>query len=165
VLEDDPLLNIRDDSVVTLGRQPDRIILDTNLRVPSTMKMFDVGGQVYIFTASINERKKREIEEAGAIVNRCELSDKTLDLKKVFLKFKELEINELLVEAGARLTGSILKLGFWDELVIYIAPKIIGRGGRRALDIPSPEILSNVLQLNLKDEKVLGDNIKLVFEK
>ncbi len=165
VLEDDPSLNVRDNSLPTLGRQPHRIVLDPGLRMPPNAKMLDMEGQTFVFTASPHAGKWNEIEKKGGVIVLLDQTDNVFDLEKVFSKLADLEVNELLIEAGARLTSSILETGLWDELIIYLAPKVLGRSGKKALGISSPKLLSDVLQLRLRDEKLIGDDLRLVFER
>ncbi len=165
VLSDNPMLNVRDPSLETLGRQPHRIILDTDLRLLGDEKLFNENGQSYIFTASTNLDKRKEIEIMGAKVINCDILGSGLNLEMVLEKLANLQINELLIEAGSQLTGSFLRQGLWDELIVFLAPKIIGSNGRKALNIPSPNILADVLQLDLREESVVGRDVKLVFGK
>ena len=137
------MLNVRDSSLETLGRQPHRIILDTDLRLLGDEKVFNENGQSYIFTASTNLDKRKEIEIMGAKVINCDILGSGLNLEMVLEKLANLQINELLIEAGSQLTGSFLRQGLWDELIVFLAPKIIGCNGRKALNIPSPNILAD----------------------
>jgi len=165
ILSDNPMLNVRDSKLETLGRQPHRIILDTSLRLTGDEKVFNENGQSYIFTASTNLEKRKEMEIVGAKVIDCEILDSGLNLRMVLKKLADLEMNDLLIEAGSQLTGSFLRQGFWDELVVFLAPKIMGFNGRKAFDIPSPNFLADCLQLELLEERVVGGDVKLVFAK
>ena len=165
VIEDDPSLNVRENRLLMLGRQPHRIVLDPSLRMPDTAKMLDLAGQTLIFTASTDTEKRNEIEKKGGMITVLGLTDNAFDLEEILSILADFEVNELLVEAGGQLTSSILESSLWDELIIYLAPKVLGRSGKRALDISSPQLLSDVLQLRLLDEEIFGDDLKLVFEK
>ena len=101
----------------------------------------------------------------GAKVINCDILGSGLNLEMVLEKLANLQINELLIEAGSQLTGSFLRQGLWDELIVFLAPKIIGFNGRKALNIPSPNILADALQLDLREESVVGRDVKLVFGK
>lgn len=165
VIEDDPLLNVRENRYMMLGRQPHRVILDTHLRIPRSAKVFDLEGETFVFTTSTDKNILKEVEKKGANVVVLERSEGRLDLNRVLSRLAELEINELLVEAGSRLTRTFLESGLWDELIVYLAPKILGRTGRRALDVDSPNLLRDVMRLRLKDDRLVGSDIRLVFEK
>ncbi len=165
ILSDNPMLNVRDSSLKTLGRQPHRIILDTGLRLTGDEKVFNDNGQSYIFTASTNLEKRKEMDIKGAKVIDCDVLEGGLNLEMILKKLADLEINELLIEAGSQLTSSFLRQGFWDELVVFLAPKIMGFNGRKAINIPSPNILADALQLDLLEKSVVGGDVKLVFGK
>ncbi len=121
VLADDPLLTVRD----APGRTPRRVILDRRLRTPSGAKILR-GGKVSVFTLESAPREKiRGLEDAGAEVV-CLAGDNFL--ASVLDKLCGDGVNYLMVEAGARLFGAFTEAGLCDELALFAAPKIMGRG-------------------------------------
>ena len=76
-----------------------------------------------------------------------------------------MQINQVLVEAGSLLTSNILSTSYWDELVLYIAPKIMGRDARPAIEADSPKFLEQVTKLKLVDSSLFGQDARLTYTK
>ena len=76
-----------------------------------------------------------------------------------------MNINQVLVEAGSLLTSKILSTDYWDELIIYIAPKLLGNESRSAIKIKSPERLCQAKNLELIDVKPFDDDVRLTYRK
>ena len=121
VLADDPQLTVRD----APGRTPLRVILDRRLRTPLDAKILE-GGGVSIFALDSAPRAKGEaLERAGA---RVEYLAEDNFLRAVLDKLCRDGVNYLMVEAGAGVAGAFVKAGLCDELALFTAPKIMGRG-------------------------------------
>ncbi len=147
VLADDPSLTVRDASLDTRGRQPLRVVLDRGLRMPLSAEMLALPGTTLVYCTSDTGRKP--LVDAGAEVVKVGECDGLVDIGEVLDDLGSREVNELLVEAGPVLAGSLLEGGYLDELVIYQAPHIMGSetmgmfrtpgwtelGDRRALEI------------------------------
>jgi len=73
----------------------------------------------------------------------------------------ELQINELLLESGKKMAGSMLSTGLVDELVIYFAPKLMGSSGRGMFDLLAINTMQEVLELNIIDVRSMGKDIRL----
>jgi diaminohydroxyphosphoribosylaminopyrimidine deaminase/5-amino-6-(5-phosphoribosylamino)uracil reductase len=124
VLADDPSLNVRDASIDNDGMQPLRVVVDSDLRMPLSAGMLCLPGTTLIYC--VNDSDRADLEQAGAEI-RCLVSpDERVPLTGVLADLGERGINELLVEAGPELTGSLLAKRLVDELVIYQAPHIMG---------------------------------------
>ena len=121
VLADDPMLTVRD----APGRTPLRVVLDRRLRTPLNAKILQGGGTVIFTAESAPQEKKSALEAAGA---RVEPITEENFLASVMDKLCRYGVNYLMVEAGAELTGAFIKSGFCDELALFTAPKIMGRG-------------------------------------
>jgi diaminohydroxyphosphoribosylaminopyrimidine deaminase/5-amino-6-(5-phosphoribosylamino)uracil reductase len=128
VLADDPSLNVRSDDIDHGGMQPLRVVLDSNLQMPASARMLDLPGATIVFCT--HDRNRKALEAAGASVQLVAGQDKATDLAAVMGKLADLEINDVLVEAGPTLAGSMLASGLVDELVIYQAPHIMGSESR-----------------------------------
>ena len=149
VLEDDPLLDVR---LVETRRQPHLVIVDSRLQTPLGAKLFTGGRTIWIYTAVDDAEKAAALTARGATVirmagNTPETSSK-VDLAAMLGDLGRREINELHVEAGHKLNGSLLREGLVDELLVYLAPKLIGQG----LDMA-----------NLGPLAALGDAVPLEF--
>jgi diaminohydroxyphosphoribosylaminopyrimidine deaminase / 5-amino-6-(5-phosphoribosylamino)uracil reductase len=163
VLADDPLLNVREKKLETHGREVTRIVLDTHLRCSASANIFTVGGQVLIFCGeSFDVKRHAELTKVAEIEIVKETSG-ILDLKHILSTCASYGLSNLLIEAGPTLTRQFIERKLLDELVLYIAPKIIGTSGKRAFQISSPETLSKVLGLRFKSLAPLGDDIVLTL--
>jgi len=126
VLADDPSLDVR---LVDTARQPIRAIVDARLDTPPTARLFDASSPVLLFTASTDAGRRAALEARGAeIVTVGTTPDGRLDLDAVLDALAALPVNELHVEAGARLNAGLLRTGRVDELLAYLAPKLVGDG-------------------------------------
>jgi diaminohydroxyphosphoribosylaminopyrimidine deaminase/5-amino-6-(5-phosphoribosylamino)uracil reductase len=124
VLADDPSLTVREPGIDTGGRQPLRVVLDNGLRMPLAAEMLALPGTTLVYC--IDDRRRGPLEQAGAEVVRVARRDGHVDPGAVLADLAARGVNELLVEAGPRLSGSLIGQGRVDELVIYQAPHIMG---------------------------------------
>jgi diaminohydroxyphosphoribosylaminopyrimidine deaminase/5-amino-6-(5-phosphoribosylamino)uracil reductase len=159
VLADDPLLNVRDKKLQMRGREVTRIILDTQLRCPGSASLFTVGGRVLIFCGKSFESKRYEELAGLAEIEIMEECSGAMDLELVLDRCASHGLNNILIEAGPVLTRQFIQRQLFDELTLYIAPKIIGTEGRRAFQVPSPNRLSEVQDLKLKSLSSLGNDM------
>jgi diaminohydroxyphosphoribosylaminopyrimidine deaminase / 5-amino-6-(5-phosphoribosylamino)uracil reductase len=164
VLADDPQLNVRDPAIELLGRQPLRVVLDTRLRMPSTARMFQVSGQTLVFTATEKLAQAGALQQAGAEVVCAALdADGHVGLQNVLAELGRRECNEVLVEAGPTLAGKFLQLGLADELIVYIAPIILGSEARAMALLPPLYRIEDVLRYTLHGTERIGADIKLIL--
>jgi diaminohydroxyphosphoribosylaminopyrimidine deaminase/5-amino-6-(5-phosphoribosylamino)uracil reductase len=157
VLADNPELNVR---YVETPRQPLRIILDSRLRIPLDSKVLREG-QALIFTASADEEKITVLRGMGTTVIQLPGMDGKVDLAKMMQTLASLEINELLVEAGARLNGALTQAGLVDDLVIYLAPYLIGDAARGMAQLPELAFLREKRALIIHDVRSIGPDIRI----
>ena len=126
VLADDPSLDVR---LVETARQPLRCVVDARLDTPPTARLFDSPSPVLLFTASHRRRRgARRCRRAAPRSSTCRSDDGRLDLAAVLDALAARHVNELHVEAGARLNGALLQTGRVDELLLYLAPTLLGAG-------------------------------------
>jgi diaminohydroxyphosphoribosylaminopyrimidine deaminase / 5-amino-6-(5-phosphoribosylamino)uracil reductase len=131
VLADKPRLDVR---LVETPRQPHLVIVDSGLQTPLDAPFFIAGRAVFIYAAVQNDEKKAALEALGAIVIYMpghDTQDKPtgkVDLAAMLKDLGQREINELHVEAGFKLNGSLVREGLVDEFVVYLAPKLLGQG-------------------------------------
>ena len=162
VLADNPRLNVRD--VDTGGRQPLRVVLDRELRFPPGGRMLGLDGATILFTRNEDELLHGSLERAGACVRFVEGDDSDfLDsvLRELALTY---EVNDLLLEAGAKLTGSMLRHGLIDELVVYQAPVILGGAAADMMDLPVITAMDERHELELVDFRRLDEDWKFVYK-
>ena len=164
VLQDRPTLNVR---LVETPRQPHLVIVDSNLRTPPDAPLFIAGRAVYIYAATENDTKKLALEQSGATVIYLPgtRADGTptgkVDLAAMLLDLGRREINELHIEAGHQLNGSLVREGLVDELLIYLAPKFLGHGRGMAQFGPLTA-LDQALQLDFSPPILVGPDLRIL---
>ena len=162
IRKDNPRLDV---SLVETYRQPHLVVVDSRLETPLDAHIFIAGRTTYIYAAVINDIKKQALEALGATViytpgNTPETQHK-VDLRAMMSDLAAREINELHVEAGQKLNGSLIKAGLVDEFLVYLAPKLIGQGADMAQFGPL-EDLAQAVPLTFVSTEKLGPDIRLV---
>jgi len=157
VLADDPQLNVR---LPEVERQPKVIVLDANARTPASARLFTGGGSVVIFTNAGAESAATALRDKGARVEQVPGTD-SLDLAAVLAKLGELEVNEVLVEAGPTLTGALVEEGLVDELLLYIAPRLLGPQGRPLFELPPLQDLEHADSFEILETQQVGPDLRL----
>ena len=159
VLADDPSFNVRDESIDTAGRQPLRVILDSTLRMPLSSGMLCLPGDTLVYCA--NDSGRAELEDAGAEVVNLPGDDSSVDLVAVLDDLGAREINNLLVEAGPALAGSLIAADLVDELVIYQAPHIMGSETVSMFLTPAWTELADRRSLEFTDVRRVGGDTRI----
>ncbi|MEZ5498896.1 MAG: bifunctional diaminohydroxyphosphoribosylaminopyrimidine deaminase/5-amino-6-(5-phosphoribosylamino)uracil reductase RibD [Steroidobacteraceae bacterium] len=160
VLADDPRLNVRSPGKV--GRQPLRVILDSHLSTPPSAAVFSQAGAVHIFTVTSDSALSRPLQDRGATVEVViPAADGRVNLAAVLSRLAELETNELLVEAGSRLAGTLVGAGLVDELLLYIAPTLLGSDARPLATMPPLAALGEAPHYALIDHVQVGPDLRL----
>jgi diaminohydroxyphosphoribosylaminopyrimidine deaminase/5-amino-6-(5-phosphoribosylamino)uracil reductase len=162
VLADDPSLTARVDFEV---QQPLRVILDSRLQTPISAKMATLAGRSIILTCSNDTDKQQRLQQAGFEVYVLPAQNAQLDLHEVmhFLA-RDLQVNDLLVEAGAILNGALLMQGLIDETIIYMASCVLGDQGRGLFHLPGLHKIADKKILKLRDVRQLGVDLKLTLQ-
>lgn len=161
VLRDDPQLNVRAAGFALHGRQPRRVVLDRRLRMPPKARMLTLAGETRVVTAATDPVRVAALRAAGAVVDV--LAPAACTPYGVLRHLAALEVNEVLVEAGPTLVGAFLDAGAWDELVVHLAPVLLGVEARPAFALASPLELAAARRLALVRSERLGDDIALTF--
>lgn len=161
VLQDDPSLTCN----INNGRNPIRIIVDSNLRIPLDSKILKNSHNYKTIIATTKDadlKKKKLIEELGAEVLIIKSLNNKVDLNDLMIKLGELKIDGILLEGGGELSFSALKAEIVDKVMIFIAPKIIGgRNSKTSIEGEGINLLSESYKIyNLKTEN-LGEDILL----
>jgi len=165
VLADDPQLDVRlaDQPGAAPRRQPLRIVLDTQLRTPPQARLLEGGGEVLILTAltAAEDPRVAALTSRGARVESLPGAAGRLALPAVLDRLGELELNEVLVEAGATLAGELLRASLADELLLYVGPRLLGPAARALVTLPEPRRLNEAPTFTLIDTQQLGEDLRL----
>ena len=168
VLADDPSLNVRlsaaDLDIEGEVRQPVRVIVDSQLRCPLDVKPFSLPGKTLIYTRRFSSDAIHELESAGAEVVVMENGEQAprLSLKAVLQDLAKREINEIHTEAGAKLCGNLIQQGLANELLLYMAPHLLGSDGLGAFHLPQIKTMQDKIDLNIKDMRAIGDDWRII---
>ncbi|MDI1270189.1 MAG: bifunctional diaminohydroxyphosphoribosylaminopyrimidine deaminase/5-amino-6-(5-phosphoribosylamino)uracil reductase RibD [Polaromonas sp.] len=158
VLEDNPRLDVR---LVDTPRQPHLVVVDSWLETPLDAHLFIAGRALYIYAAEQNDAKKAALEARGATVVYLPDSGGKVDLAAMLRDLAVREVNEVHVEAGHKLNGSLIREGLVDEFLVYLAPKLIGQGSGMANFGPITE-LSQAVDLEFRSTDRLGSDLRIV---
>ncbi|ABM38214.1 5-amino-6-(5-phosphoribosylamino)uracil reductase [Polaromonas naphthalenivorans CJ2] len=158
VLQDNPRLDVR---LVSTPRQPHLIVVDSRLETPLDAHLFIAGRALYIYAAVQNEAKKQALEAKGATVIYLPDANGKVDLTAMVQDLGRREINELHVEAGSKLNGSLIRAGLVDEFLLYLAPKLLGPGQGMASFGPL-QALSDAVELQFQSTDRVGADLRIV---
>jgi diaminohydroxyphosphoribosylaminopyrimidine deaminase / 5-amino-6-(5-phosphoribosylamino)uracil reductase len=158
VLQDNPRLDVR---LVETPRQPHLVIVDSRLETPLDAHLFIAGRVLFIYAAARNDEKKAALEARGATVIFLPDANGKVDLAAMMKDLAKREINELHVEAGSKLNGSLIRAGLVDEFLIYLAPKLLGPGQGMAAFGPLQQLSEGVELQFLSADKV-GNDLRVV---
>lgn len=162
VLEDNPRLDVR---LVDSPRQPHLVVVDSRLDTPLDALLFVPRRKLYIYAAQPNHEKKAELERLGATViylpGQTESTRGKVDLQAMLADLARREINEVHVEAGYRLNGSLIREGLVDEFLIYLAPKLIGQGRDMASFGPLADLAASV-PLTFESTHMVGQDLRIL---
>ena len=170
VLADDPSLNVRLGSselkIQGEVRQPKRVVIDTQLKTPLDAKLIKLEGETLIVTADDNQDEQliRAFKAMGVnfvLVNKD--SSGHLSLKTTLEQLAKQEINEVHVEAGATLCGSLIQQELVDEIIIYMAPVLMGANARGLLNLPGLDEMKNKIELSIDDIRSVGKDLRLLI--
>jgi diaminohydroxyphosphoribosylaminopyrimidine deaminase/5-amino-6-(5-phosphoribosylamino)uracil reductase len=151
VRDDNPRLTVRE---VETPRQPRPIVVDSRLETPLEAQL--LAGHALIFTASRQAGKMADLAAHGAEVIVLPNADGKVDLAAMLMELGSRGINEVLVEAGYKLNGSLLRDGLVDELLIYQAPLLMGDKARGMADLPEFTELAEARRLAIIDRRMVG---------
>jgi diaminohydroxyphosphoribosylaminopyrimidine deaminase/5-amino-6-(5-phosphoribosylamino)uracil reductase len=158
VIEDDPRLTVRD---VETPRQPLRILVDSRMEVSPQAKLL-VGGGVLIVAARDDAEKRKRLTDLGAEVIVLPNPAGKVDLAALMGELGKRALNEVHIEAGFQLNGSLLREGIVDELLLYMAPSILGDAARGMFNLPELTALSGRQELEFRDLSRIGSDIRVL---
>ena len=157
VKTDDPQLNVR---AVATPRQPRRIVIDSRLDISLDARILQ-GGGTWIVAAVSNPEKQAQLRALGAEVILLPNGEGKVDLPALMLELGRRQINEVHVEAGSRLNGSLIREGCVDELLLYLAPSLIG-DAQGMFGLPALADLDHQYRLRFHEVKQLGDDMRIL---
>jgi diaminohydroxyphosphoribosylaminopyrimidine deaminase/5-amino-6-(5-phosphoribosylamino)uracil reductase len=165
VLSDDPLLDVRlAQTAATAGSPPMRVVADSQLRTPVTARLLDGAGACLIVAAdrsSAARARADALASAGAEVAFVTAgADGRLDLDAMLSTLAARQVNELHVEAGAGLSGALVQACHVDELLVYLAPTVLGPG-RGWVDWPALHSLEGAPQFEWLQTHIVGSDLRL----
>lgn len=167
VMEDDPMLDVR---LVDTPRQPHLIIVDSRLETPLDARLFSSPAQgltrkIFIYCAMPAPARQAALEARGATViplpGQLPGTETKVDLAAMLRDLGQREVNELHVEAGHKLNGSFIREGLVDEFLLYLAPKLLGRGSGLANFGPLDRLEDGVL-LGFQSVDRVGEDLRIV---
>ncbi|MEK7302061.1 MAG: bifunctional diaminohydroxyphosphoribosylaminopyrimidine deaminase/5-amino-6-(5-phosphoribosylamino)uracil reductase RibD [Pseudomonadota bacterium] len=159
VKSDNPQLTVRH---VATCRQPKKIVVDSHLAIPLDARLLQ-GEEVFIFTANTeNQEKKAALSRMGAQVIVLPTAEGMVDLGKMMAVLADSGMNELLVEAGCGLNGALVKAGLVDEMIIFLAPHLLGDDAQGMIKLPELVNLEQKKALEIMDLRMIGRDIRVI---
>ena len=157
VLADDPRLDVR---WVATPAQPQRVVVDSRWRLPATARVLQAPGRALVVGAIDPGLAPPDITAAGATLLHAPGPDGRVDLRSMLQQLAARGINELHVEAGAVLNGALLGAGLVDELLLYLAPRLLGPG-RAMAQWPALGALTESLDFRFTQLQMVGDDLRI----
>jgi diaminohydroxyphosphoribosylaminopyrimidine deaminase / 5-amino-6-(5-phosphoribosylamino)uracil reductase len=157
VQEDDPQLTVR---AIDTPRQPQRIVIDSRLQISPHARVLD-GGSTWIVAAQADPEKEKMLRDLGHEVIMLPNLDGKVDLSLLMTELGRRQINELHVEAGFKLNGSLIREECVDELLVYLAPSLLG-DAQRMFNLPAAESLEQKKNLSFHEVKQIGADLRIL---
>ena len=158
VSDDDPQLNVRG---VDTPRQPLKIVVDSKFETSPSARLLKEGQTLVV--GAVNDAKRiASLKKAGAEVVIIPNDGGKVELFKLMQELARRELNEIHVEAGTKLNGSLLQAGVVDELLVYLAPSLIGDSGRGMFHMPEITELSQASALKIREVERIGADLRIL---
>ena len=162
VLDDDPRLDVRLPAGERIHQQPPLVIVDSRLQTPPGARLWQVAERkVLIYAAVADAPKQAALERLGASVALLPDPNGKVDLAALLADLARREVNELHVEAGHKLNGSLIRAGLVDEFLVYLAPSLIGQG-RGMTNLGPLQSLSDAMPLEFRSTQMIGLDLRIV---
>ena len=158
VLQDNPLLNVRG---VSTPRQPHLLLVDSRLQTPLAARLWDTSRHVVIYHAEHDTSKEDALKAQGAELVYLPGAGSKVDLSAMLQNMGQRAYNEVHIEAGHKLNGSLLSAGLVDELLIYIAPVLLGAGQPMAA-LPLLEKIDHAKSWTFTDPTLVGADLRVL---
>ena len=160
VLADDPSLTVRIDTGLHPVRQPLRVVLDSRLRITPSAKILAQPGRTLIFTTVGDTQRVAALQRDNVQV----VTLPELRLDAILARLAQEQCNEIWVEAGSILSGAMLNAGKVDELVLYLAPKLLGDTARSLFQLPALSALADAVSLEITDVRMVGQDLRIIAQ-
>jgi diaminohydroxyphosphoribosylaminopyrimidine deaminase/5-amino-6-(5-phosphoribosylamino)uracil reductase len=158
ILADDARLDVRE---VATPRQPLRVVLDSQLRMPLGARVLS-GGNTLIYTVRRDEQKIALLQDRGATVTAMPDGNGQVDLAAMLRDLAQRGCNEVLVEAGSALNGALLRAGLVDELLLYVAPQLLGDAAHGIAQLGELTSLDQSIRLKWQDVRQVGADLRIL---
>ncbi|TFZ08729.1 bifunctional diaminohydroxyphosphoribosylaminopyrimidine deaminase/5-amino-6-(5-phosphoribosylamino)uracil reductase RibD [Ramlibacter humi] len=158
VLEDDPRLDVR---MAPAPRQPDVVLVDSRLELPASARLFQPGRRLWIYTAQADAARADKVRALGAEVIALPGPNGKVDLAALLRDLGKRGVNELHVEAGHKLNGSLVREGLVDEFLVYLAPRLLGAGREMAAFGPLAK-LDDATMLDFTSVEPIGPDLRIL---
>ena len=158
VRADDPQLTVR---AVACERQPLRVLVDARLEVPLTAKLLE-GGHCLVAAAVAVPDKIAALRDRGVEVVVVPNPAGKVDLPRLMQELAARSINEVHAEAGFKLNGSLLREGCVDELLLYVAPLLVGEAAQGLFNLPELQQLQGAVRLDLREVRRIGEDLRIL---
>lgn len=173
VLSDNPAMTVRLESLAVMGelgpdggsriKQPLRIIIDSDLRTPPDARTLKLPGDVLIVTVSDDPGRQASLRADHVEVVRLPADEHGKpNLHDLMAVLAAGQINELLVECGGRLAGALLSKKLIDEIVLYVAPCLLGSSARGLFDIPPLSDVRERIDLDIQEIRAIDRDIRII---
>ena len=157
VRDDDPQLTPRD---VGATRMPLRVVVDSRLETPPGARVLGTG--TVVAAALQDDARAERLRERGAEIVVLPNTSGKVELRELMTTLAQRGINEVHVEAGYRLNGSLLREGLVDELLVYLAPRILGDSAHGMFALPELTALSESTQLEVREVVRVGSDLRII---
>lgn len=168
VLADDPSLNVRLGPSDLPGvervaeiRQPLRVVLDSRLRCPPTARLLALPGETAVLCVEEPAEPRAALVAAGATVVRLPAGEGRVSIAAALAWLAAREANEVLLETGPTLAGAALQAGLVDELIVYLAPHLMGDGARGLFRLPGLARMAERIALEIVDLRQVGPDLRI----
>jgi diaminohydroxyphosphoribosylaminopyrimidine deaminase / 5-amino-6-(5-phosphoribosylamino)uracil reductase len=159
VLIDNPRLDVR---LVSTEAQPLRVVVDSQLRVPAMSRIFDSPGSALVYcTRGQSSSEAAALRQRGVEVVELASSDGRVDLATMLSDLAQRGVNELHVEGGERLNAALISADLVDEVLLYIAPRLLGPG-RAIAALPGLKQLADARALRFVSATACGDDLRVI---
>jgi len=158
VQDDDPQLTVR---AVETPRQPLKVLVDSRLEAPLDARLF-AGGTALVAAAVDDREKAARLRDRGVEVVVLPNATGKVELTDLMRELARRELNEIHVEAGFKLNGSLVAAGVVDELLVYLAPSLIGESGQGMFNLPALDDLAQRRRLVWRDVQRIGQDLRVV---
>lgn len=158
ILADNPSMTVRLEGIES---QPLRVVVDTNLSMPTDARILKENGKTVVMTCSTDEPIMQALKDAGAEIKKMPHCNSSVDLKAVLQQLSDMHINEVLLETGATLSGAMLQADLIDEMIIYIAPVLMGNNARGLFALPGLDSMQDKIELDIIDQRMVGQDMRV----